>query len=176
MIISSYYILTVNFLFFWALCYVTYFYGKQYINECNCEGIYWYWGGHFQWCFVCTSFFKQSSFHLSDYLWWSEEDCGIHLGDYVINRYLESREIIATQMVDNASWLYTFTIFLFDNVFYPSVIDHTSSVDHDFEENFGYLNLRVLTCDLDIEPCISSPPPTIAIDDACIAKVMNTCI
>ena len=39
--------------------------------------------------------------------------------------------------------------------------DHTSSVDSDFEEDFGYLNLGIFTCDKVLEPSIASPPSEI---------------
>ena len=40
--------------------------------------------------------------------------------------------------------------------------DHISSVDSDFEEDFGSLNLGILICDQVLESLISSPPIDIA--------------
>ena len=96
-------------------------------------------------------------------------------------RDLETREIISTGVVDHASRLYYFLDFSHDDdsdfsadssiVFY-----HTSSVDLDFED-FGYLNLGVLTCDQVLEPSISSPPTdipsTIFPYDSCIHIAMD---
>lgn len=78
--------------------------------------------------------------------------------DPVITQDLESREIIATGMVDHASRLYTFSNFAPDDGFDPLAVDYTPSVNIDFEENFGYLNLGILTSDPVLEPCIPSPP------------------
>lgn len=93
----------------------------------------------------------------------------------VIIKDWERREIIVTRMVDHASWLYTFSDFVPDDGYDPLVVDHTPSVNFDFEENFGYLNLGILTCDLVLEPCILSPPPTIASEYICVTTFMATC-
>lgn len=53
-----------------------------------------------------------------------------------------------------------------------SYVNHTYD-DSDIEENFGYLNLGILTCDPILDPCISSPPIDIksplTLDDVAIA-------
>ena len=96
---------------------------------------------------------------------------------------LETREIIATGVVDRTSRLYYFSYFSHDDDNDFSIdslahFDHTSNVDSDFEENFGYLNLVVLTCDQVLEPSISSPPidiaSTIIPDDYCIHTTMDS--
>lgn len=90
--------------------------------------------------------------------------------DLVHIRDLESKEIIATGVVDHASQLYTFSNFVPNDGFDPLDDDHTSSVDLDFEENFGYLNLGILTSDPVLEPCIPCPPYTIATSDSSVAS------
>lgn len=49
----------------------------------------------------------------------------------------------------------------------PLVVDHNPSVNFDFEENFGYLNMGILTLDPVLDICIFSPPSTIASKDTC---------
>ena len=82
-------------------------------------------------------------------------------------------------MVDHASRLYYFSNFGHnDDSDFSTDFDHISNDDSYFEENFGYLNLGVLTCDQVIESSISSPPtniPSIVIlDDSCIHIAMDS--
>lgn len=72
--------------------------------------------------------------------------------DSVIIRDLESGAIIVTEVVDHASRLYSFSHFGPIDEVDSSYVD-----DSYFEENFGHLNLGILTCDPTLEPCISSP-------------------
>lgn len=92
----------------------------------------------------------------------------------VIIRDLESGAIIATRVVDHASRLYSFSDFGPIDEVDSSYVD-----DSDFEENFGHLNLGILTCDPVLEPCISSPPiditPPITLDDVASATVLPSC-
>ena len=74
-------------------------------------------------------------------------------------RDLNTREVIATWVVDHASWLYYFSNFGHDDHYYFSTnFDCISNDDSNFEENFGYLNLGVLTCDQVIKLYIYFPP------------------
>lgn len=86
----------------------------------------------------------------------------------VIIRDLESREIISTRMFDHGSWLYTFSDFAPNNGYDPLAIDHTPSVNLDYEDKFGYLNLGILTSDPVLESCISSPPSIVSSQDTCL--------
>lgn len=87
--------------------------------------------------------------------------------DSVIIQDLESREIITTRVVDHSSHLYTFADFYSNDGIVPSTIDDTSSVKYDLEETFGFLNLGLITSDLVLEKCISSPPSIVVVDDTC---------
>lgn len=90
----------------------------------------------------------------------------------VIIRYLESRDIISTRVVDHSSRLYTFADFAFHDDIVPSAVNHTSSMNHDSKDTFGLLNLGVLTSDLVLVSCTSSSPSTILVDDAFVATNM----
>ncbi len=71
---------------------------------------------------------------------------------------LETREILYTRVVDHTSQLYYFIDFSHDDDSSYSVdFDHISSDDLDFEENFGYLNFDIITCDQFLDPFIHSP-------------------
>lgn len=87
----------------------------------------------------------------------------------VIIRDLESREFIATGVVDHSSQLYYFANFSTDSASIPRVVHHTTSLHHHSEGRLGFLNLVVLDSDLILEPSISSPPPTIAVVDTSMA-------
>ena len=83
--------------------------------------------------------------------------------DLVFTRDLETRAVIVTRVVGHAYQLYYFVEFSHDDGNDSSAVssadfDHTSSVDSNFEEDFGYLNLGILTYDQVLEPSISSPP------------------
>lgn len=99
--------------------------------------------------------------------------------DSIIFRDLESGDIISIGVVDHASRLYSFSNFIPINDFDSSNDDHTSSVDSNIEEKFGYLNLCILTCDPILEPCIPYPhidiTHTLTHDDACVATVLAFC-
>ena len=93
--------------------------------------------------------------------------------DSIFIKDLETRLIISIGVADHASQLYYFSEFGHDDDSdYLVDFDHTSTIDSDFEENFGYLNLGVLTYDQVLEPSISSPPTDITYifvpDDSCI--------
>ena len=103
--------------------------------------------------------------------------------DLVFIRDLETRQIIATGVVDHASRLYYFSDFAHDDdsdflADSSADFDHTSCVDSDFEEDFGYLNLGILTCDQVLESSTISPPTyilsTIVLDDSCTHIAMDS--
>lgn len=99
--------------------------------------------------------------------------------NFIIIRELGTRAIIATRMVDHASWLYSFLEFVPIDGFDSFDDDHTSSVYSSIEENFDYLNFGVLTYYLVLEPYVLSPPidtmPTISLDDACVTTILASC-
>ncbi|XP_059064833.1 uncharacterized protein LOC131856894 [Cryptomeria japonica] len=64
--------------------------------------------------------------------------------------------------------------FVADDGYDPLAVDHTPSVKIDFEEKFGYLNQGILTLDPVLEPCIPSPPSTVAFEDTCVATSIVT--
>ncbi|GLJ09904.1 hypothetical protein SUGI_0118020 [Cryptomeria japonica] len=102
--------------------------------------------------------------------------------DSVFIRDMETRAIIATGVVDHASWLYSFSDFVDNDDF---TFDDSTHDDHsycdgsDFEENFEHLNMGILTCNPVLESCISSShidiTSPIVLDDADSATVLPSC-
>ena len=92
-------------------------------------------------------------------------------------RDFETRDIISIGVVDHASRLY-YLYFTHDDdsdFSIDSSVDfyHTSSVDSNFEEDFSYLNLGILTCDQVLDPSITSPP-IVVFDASCIHIAMDS--
>jgi len=73
--------------------------------------------------------------------------------DHVYIRDIETREIIATRVVDHACHLYSFCHFSLDDDI-PLIDVHTlpSRVNHVCEEKFGHLNLGVLETSVELHP------------------------
>jgi hypothetical protein len=86
-----------------------------------------------------------------------------------IIRYLESRSVIATRVVDHSSWLYSFSFFSLDDASIPIVVHHTYILHHHSKKRFGFLKIGVLTLDIVLDPSIPSLPPTIVFVDTSMA-------
>lgn len=123
---------------------------------------------------MCTSLDKQSPLHLSNHSWTIKEVYGVHSCFSRHQRLAKWRNIF--YWGGESSQIYSFSNFVLINNFYSSNDDYTSSVDSNIEENFGYLDLGILTCDPILGPCISSPPievtSTISLDDICVDTIL----
>ena len=91
---------------------------------------------------------------------------------------METRDFIATSVVDRSSSLYYFSNFSHDDDIDSSThFDHTCSINTNIEEKFGLLNLGIISCDQVLYPYIYYNPietiSNIVPDDAFIHTTMD---